>query len=249
MFFNILGSVQVPIKRSHEHQLEDSPLYTEWNEILKKAGVIWNHDGDLRRPFALLTSGDISADFADLSYAMAQPWIIAKAAKELAGQLQAEYQTDEFADEFIICGQMKGSTTLASRVAEALGCGFIFTNKVGEGPDKKMVVDERFDGIHDTDLTVVLVEDVSTTTLTSKLSRDGLMDFGFTTISSILLTLADRTDGQNNHDFETKSCFVPEGFRTWPRGKNPFTKDGQEVLEPIRAKSKEGRRQMHQIFV
>ncbi|MFT7507362.1 MAG: orotate phosphoribosyltransferase [Acidimicrobiales bacterium] len=223
-------------------------MTNEWDKILKNAGVIWNHDGDLRRPFALLTSGAISADFVDLSYAMAQPRIIAKAAIELANQLRTEYGTDEFADEFIICGQMKGSTTLASRVAEELGCGFIFTNKVGEGPEKKMVVDERFSGIHDPESTVILVEDVSTSTLTSKLSRDGLKDFGFTTISAILATLADRTGGSNDHHFEIKSCYVPEGFRTWVNGENPFTDDGQEVLEPIRAKSKEGRKAMHQVF-
>lgn len=215
-----------------------------WEKRLRDAKVIWQHDGDLRRPFVRLTSGTISSDFLDFSYAMAFPAIIHDAAKELARALVEEYP--KHYRKLVICGQQKGSTTLASSIAEQLGCGFVFTDKDGEGASKEMVLDERFSGIHPHTAMVVLVEDVATSALTSHKSREALKKAGFTTISNLLLAMADRTGGSNEFGFDIIACYVPHDLRQWKEGKNPFTPDGKEVVTPVRAKTAEGRRLIHQ---
>lgn len=219
----------------------------EWGQRLEQVGAIWHHDGDLQRPFVQLTSGRISADFADLSYLVAQPWLLAIAAAQLAESVKAHLPNHNH-KSLVVCGQMKGSVTLASRVAEELNAGFVWTNKIGEGPGKRMEVDERFVGMFEPDALVLLVEDVSTSALTSELSRDGLITFGLPNVSPILMTGVDRTGGSNNFGFSLLSLHQPNGFRTWERGKNPFTSDGLEILEPVHAKTKEGRRAMHRVL-
>ena len=215
----------------------------DWDTELKALGALWEHDGHPVRPYALLTSERISGHFADMSFLMARPTMIAAAAKELADKVREDYPDTS---TLVICGQQKGSTTLASRIAEELDCDFIFTNKIGEGVDKMMEVDERFAGIVSEDKTALLVEDVTTTASTSSMSRWALWDFGLKNVSNLLLTIVDRTGGNNRDGFIIVSCFIPDDFPTWEEGTNPHTKDGKEIVPPVRPKTKEGRRAMRQ---
>ncbi len=214
---------------------------TDWNTKLGQVGVFWQNDGHPKRPNALLTSGRISGDFADTTFAMARPRMIAEAAVELATWVELHYPD---LSKLVICGQMEGSVTLASRIAEELDVGFAYTAKVGEDADKKMVLAERFEGIFPEDSLIILVEDTSTTTGTSNQSREGLKESGYMNVSSDLLTIVDRTGGTNEHRFCVVSCCVPEDFPSWTRGQNPHTPDGEESVEPVRAKTKAGRQAM-----
>ncbi len=217
---------------------------TNWKQELTVVGALWHHDGHPDRPYALLTSGRISGDFADTTFAMARPSLIAKAAIELASKVRELHRYSDHT-KLVICGQQEGSTTLASRIAEELDCGFVYTTKVGEGADKKMVLADRFSGISPEGSLMVLVEDVSTTTGTSAQSRQALREAGFQ-VSENLLTLVDRTGGSNDHDFFVFSCFAPDNFPSWPEGENPHTSDGKELVAPVRPKSKANRAAMRQ---
>ena len=223
----------------------------EWEETLHEIGAIWKHDGHPERPYARLTSERISDRFIDLSFLMTRPKLVANAANELAemllNSLRREYGEIKLHD-VVICGQMVGSVTLASRIAEVLNCGFIFTQKLGEGKDKEMVVDERFVGMYQEDALIILVEDVTTTLNTSKHSSDGLHEFGFTNVSTIVLSLVDRTDGAHEFGFEILSRYVPEDFSSWEEGQNPHTPNGQELVPPVRAKKKAGRIAMRRAY-
>ena len=225
-------------KREDSTLMRKNPI--DWRRTLVETGAIWCHDGHPDRPYALLTSGKISDRFADLSFVMTKPTLVAEAAKELVEKMFGRF-TDKELKSLVVCGQMKGSVTLASRIAEELGCGFVFTNQVGEGPDKTMSVDGRFAGMYDDQTLVILVEDVSTSAKTSSLSRDALRTFGLPNVSNILLTHVDRTGGTNGFGFELISCYVPENFKSWEEGSNPHTPDGKENVPPVRAKTKEGR--------
>lgn len=155
--------------------LYDPDKTVDWEEMLTGVGAIWHHDGNPKRPNALLTSGEISGDFFDMSYAESKARIVRYAAEVLAQKLLAHYARN--IEHVVICGQQKGSTTLGSHIADILGCGYVFTNKVGEGPSKRMVVDERFLGIHPNDAILVLVEDVSTSTLIAILALVATVGF------------------------------------------------------------------------
>lgn len=218
---------------------------TDWNSELTSVGALWEHDGHPNRPYGLLTSGRISGHFADMSYVMAQPYVLAKAARELASKVTSLYGSSA---NLVICGQQEGSTTLASRIAEELNCGFIYTTKVGEGANKKMVLAERFEGIFPEGSLVILVEDVTTTAGTSDESLKALKQVGFLAFRNLLLTLVDRTGGKNKFGFEIISCFTPENFPSWPEGENPHTKDGKEIVPPVRPKTKAGRKAMRQVL-
>ena len=219
---------------------------TNWKEELTGVGALWHHDGHPDRPYALLTSDRISGDFADTTFAMAKPSLIAKAAIELARKVKEHYPDIDHT-KLVICGQQEGSTTLASRIAEELDCGFVYTTKVGEGADKKMVLADRFAGIFREGSFTVLVEDVSTTAGTSAQSRVALDEADFQ-VSENLLTLVDRTGGSNDHGFNVVSCYTPDNFPTWPEGENPHTPDGKELVAPVRPKSKANRAAMRQVL-
>jgi orotate phosphoribosyltransferase len=216
---------------------------TDWQDVLQEVGTLWHHDGHPDRPYALLTSGKISGDFVDTSFAMAKPIVIAAAARQLAEKVTLLYGPVP-KKTLVICGQQEGSTTLASRIAEELGCGFVYTTKVGEGADKEMVLAERFEGIFPEGCHVVLVEDVSTTTGTSAKSRAALVNAGFKPFRNLLLTLVDRTGGKNEFGFEVVSCLKLNDLLMWNNGENPHTESGQELVPPVRAKTKAGRKEM-----
>lgn len=175
---------------------------------------------------------------------MARPSLIAKAAIELARKLKEHYPDVDYT-KMVICGQQEDSTTLASRISEELDCGFVYTTKVGEGSDKKMVLADRFAGIFPEGSFMILVEDVSTTTGTSAQSRLALFEEGFQ-VSENLLTLVDRTGGSNDHRFIVLSCFAPDNFPSWLEGENPNTPDGHELVPPVRPKGKAARTAMRQ---
>ncbi len=213
----------------------------DWERQLTEIGALWHHDGHRERPYALLTSGMISAHYIDMSFAVARPAVIAKAARQLAATLVGSYGGSQ---KYIICGQQEGSTTLGSRIAEELDCGFMYTTKASEGADKIMVLAERFHGMFPEDSLVILVEDVTTTAGTSVASRRALEKVGFKLFRDIILTVVDRTNGRNEFGFEIISCLKAGEFISWKEGENPHVPNGKEIVEPVRPKTERGRKLM-----
>ena len=210
-----------------------------FKEKLIDCGAIWRHDGNPKRPYALLTSGRISNGFVDCSPAVMRPQLIAEASKHLALQLRKRVAKRVFC-KLIVAGQMKGSVTLASRIAEELGCLFIWMDKSSDASDKEMPLDPRFNShlLPYSDHTVLLIEDVTTTCSTSKKSRETLHRLGFSTLP-YLLALVNRSVKIEMQGFRIISCTDIE-MQDWERGKNPFTKGGEEYVEPVRPKGHDG---------
>lgn len=214
-------------------------MNTEWERILVQHKAIWRHDGEKRRPYALLTSGKISDNFVDCTRVMARPSVIKLAAEELASKLRTVIPESDLA-KMVIVGQMKGSTTLASRVAEELDSFFMYTEKVGVTNEKRMRLDPRFDGIVDPWSQVVFVEDVTTTGSTTLASQIAVQEAGFTRFLPYILTLVNRSGSYDIENSLIISC-LELNFPTWELGHNPHTEDGNELTPPVRPKSTEGK--------
>lgn len=218
----------------------------EWEKELRRIGVIWQHDGHPDRPYALLTSGKISDTFFDLSYALAFPAILKHAADHISEQIHADHGATT--KDLIICGQMSGSVGIALMVAERLGADYLYTIKDESSEEKKMLLDPRFEGIHDTARDVLLIEDVVTTARTSSASDAALNEAGFDTRNT-LYTVVSRVPSGLTQGFMISGCYTPRfEIKTWDRGQNPYTMDGSELVEPLRPKTAEARQAMRHVY-
>ncbi len=209
----------------------------DWETKLRDYGVLWRHDGNLARPFAQLTSGLISDTYFDVTYAVANPNLLAVAAAVMAKQLEVVF--GDKLSQLVICGQMKGSVPLATILAAKINAGFIWTEKVGDGANKLIAVDERFSDIFAKERVVVLVEDTTTSGSTSALSREALQAASYR-VSPYLPTFIDRTQDETN-GFTILGCYRPDfPAQTWIEGNNPYT-GGAEAVPPVRPKTAVGR--------
>mgnify|MGYP000675186245 CR=1 FL=1 len=215
----------------------------DWASTLRECNAHWKHDGNPKRPYVRLTSGLISNEFYDMSYVMAVPELVDLAANELASRLRSIIRGNRPA---ILCGQMKGSVTLASHIATKSKMSFIFTNKIGEGADKKMEVDERFVGIcNEEQEEIYAVEDVVTSASTSVLSCKAAREFGFKHVADETLCIVNRSGKSEINGMKIISCYEAPDVVSWKEGFNPFTPNGEELVEPVRAKTRDGRIAMH----
>ena len=120
----------------------------------------WMHDGNLKRPYALLTGGKISNFYANCSVITRNPRLLNTAAEDLLKIFAAVLPPPD-----VFAGSAYGGITLAYELARHKEAEAWFTVK---GAGDTMVLD-RFDFGNNT-TNVVMVEDVITTFKTTRAS-------------------------------------------------------------------------------
>ena len=196
-----------------------------------EVGALWQHDGNPKRPYALLTTGNISDSYVNSGRLVTYPSLVAAAAKELAGKIRLEVETTE---NLVMVGQMKGSVTLASRIAEELDCAFIWTNKSADQPDKEMEIDTRFNLSRFENHHFVVIEDVLTTGDTSLRTIKSLGKLGISLLPIIPCLVSWNPEKEIN-GYKILPC-LSLTMNVWGEGKNPYTENGQELVDPVRPK-------------
>ena len=133
-----------------------------WRREYEKLNAFWIHDGNPKRPHALLTSGNHSNGFFNSKPIIADDKLINEVADDLLEKLPFS---------FILVDRFVGPATGATRLAEMLSlriqynssrrdCFWSSPEKVGEGREKKLVFKDEEDFLSEN---VVLCEDVLTT--------------------------------------------------------------------------------------
>jgi orotate phosphoribosyltransferase len=205
----------------------------DWEKEFRNAGAFWIHDNNPQRPYAVLTSGLISDGFFNCGLIMSEfPEIFAEAVDQLALRGGLKVGGPHHRNARII-GAAKGAINLAYGLSTHACDSFAYAEKDGE----EFVFEERFSQYFDRHERFVLCEDTITTGGTvRKLVTAAKCAAAQASFAPEILAICnrsglDRVDGFYIHALIT--CHM----RTWKRGENPFTTDGEELIEPVRPKT------------
>lgn len=197
-----------------------------WVETLKKRNGYWLHDGNPKRPYALLASGKISNFYVNCSAIMQDTRLCMLAAEHLHMLFAAVHPRPD-----VYCGSAYGAINLAYELARQKEAHAWFTTKsIG----KSMLLD-RFEFSSEIKA-VAVVEDTITkfgtslltiAALTSKMREDSY-------ILPCVLCIVNRS-GRSEIDGYKIISLVEHTASDWERGANPFTKGG-ELVNPVKPK-------------
>lgn len=203
-----------------------------WIEEYKKRGALWFHDGNSKRPHALLTSGKHSNGFFNSRIVISDEPLLREAASDL---VEMYGRVDGFLEDVrLVVGPQTGATKLAEFISDD-GKKYLWLSnwvspaKSGGGQDKRMVFDnyERFI-LRDTN--VLLCEDVITTGESVELTAKAVIEAGGI-IFPFVLALVNRS-GLKEVDGRKIIALVDHPMPIWKPDECPLCKEGSKPLRP-----------------
>lgn len=206
----------------------------DWRKIFEGASAYWRHDGHPERPYALLTSDNISNFFFNGSKVIERPNLV----EQISDQWTLEFRrriTAEADYPDVVVGPATGAITLAYELARAFpGARAWFTEE--DGGMKKL---KRF--APDLDIKrALVVEDVITTGESAQETVNAVEATGLE-VYPFVFCIINRSGKTSLPDGKEIVALIEEPDATsWERGKNPFNPGGEEFVEPVRAKANWG---------
>jgi len=202
----------------------------DWERCFADKRAWWEHDGNPKRPYALLTSGDISDFYFDGSKVTEDTLLLEKIVTELTGRIKNKPDA--------VVAPALGATTLGYEVARQLRpalAWFAEPVRNADGTIKQMDIN-RFEPHADTK-EVLQVEDVITSGKTTTLTTEAIyrLDASLLVQDSVLCII-NRSGLKRLPTGMQIVSLLSITPKTWKRGENPFTPDGQELVEPVRPK-------------
>ena len=195
----------------------------KWIQKLEDLGALWIHDKNPKRPYALLTSGNISNGFFNMTKVMEHPQLLEEVCKEIVHQNPLAEKPD------VVVGSALGAITIAHVFAKQLDAKFAFTEK---NKDETAMVLKRFNITPGNK--VLIVEDVMSTGNTTRKTIETLEKLDVQILPYIFLLI--NRSGQKDLDGREVKALIDYPMPIWEPGKNPFTKDGQEIVPAVRPK-------------
>lgn len=199
------------------------PPRQTWIKKLEDLGALWIHDGNPKRPYALLTSGHHSNGFFNMTKMMERPKLLEEAVRELLQNNPLSEKPD------VVVGSAIGAITIAHEIARQLGAKMAFTEKT---QDKTAMVFNRF--MIQPGEKALIIEDVMTTGGTTLKTLKTLKELGADVLPFLFL-LVNRTGEKKLAGLVVKAL-IDKPMLIWEAGKCPFTKDGQERAPAVRPK-------------
>jgi len=196
---------------------------SKWIKKLEKIGSLWIHDKNPKRPYALLTSGNHSNGFFNMTKVMERPELLEEVCKEIVHQNPLAEKPD------IVVGSALGAITIAHVFAKQLGAKFAFTEK--DEANNTMIL-KRF-SIKPGNK-VLIVEDVMATGGTTRKTIETLKNLGAEILPEIFL-LVNRS-GKEELAGKKIKALIDYPMPIWKPGQCPFTQDGQEPIPAVRPK-------------
>lgn len=197
-----------------------------WIEKFTDIGAFWLHDGNSKRPHALLTSGNHSNGFFNGSLVIRSPMTLCMVCAGLLSQLDEMFKRRRIG---MVVGSAYGAITMAFEVARHIGvCDAGFTEPVEVDGEKEMIL-KRFP-INKEVPTVLMVEDVMTTGGTTRKSIKAVESAGGEVIDFILV-LVNRS-GMQQLDGRRIVALIDREMPIWTPDECPLCKDGSEAIRP-----------------
>lgn len=206
----------------------------DWPGKFTKVEAFWKHDGNPKRPYALLTSGKISDCFFNGSRVIERPKLTQKVATDLIA-IRNKFEVGAMYPQIVV-GPAVGAIPLIHEVARQLPRSprAWFSEEVGP---TKLIIIKRFDNA-DNLRYALLVEDVITTGKSTIKTIEALqrLDPMITTLPNVLC-IVNRSGKTTLPNGAGIIALYTIAAQTWDRGQNPYTPDGQELVEPVRPKA------------
>lgn len=206
-----------------------------WERVFRECGAYWRHDGNLKRPFARLTTSDrISNGFFNGGrVADEAPHLLLAAAEKLLYWFQKEHQ-DRLPELIFdpdavirVIGAEYGGIALSTIIA---GKGRYKSAFAQKQPDGSLAFKRASfqPGEH-----LLLIEDTVTTGRTlQKLREAAVKASPGCEFFPHVLSLCNRSGSDVWQGMPILSLIQPE-FQTWEEGQNPFTRGGEEAVPPV----------------
>ncbi len=212
-----------------------------WIRLYKECGALWIHDGNPKRPHALLTSGKHSSGFFNSGLVTEVPSLLNAACDRLVVMFE---ETMGGVNDVImkgdyirlierVVGPAMGAITIAHCIATSINklydgsCRCAFTEKDDKGGDKRMIL-KRTALRHGE--TVLAVEDVLTTGGSVELTVNAVSEAGGETLPYILV-LVNRS-GLKEVGGKQIVALIDKPMPMWTPEECPLCKEGSQAIRP-----------------
>ena len=195
---------------------------TDWKKIFQEQGAIWIHDGNPKRPHALLTSGLHSDGFVNCTFITQQPVLLQRIVSSPDG-LSGSLPTEKM--DWVI-GSAFGAITLAYSVALELGTRAGFTEKDGESMKLS-----RF-SVSSSDRVLVVEDTISTGGSTLK-TIDAIVRAGIPEdhILPFIVCLVNRSGKTELAGKEIRALLTLQ-IHSWKPEECPLCRSGSQAVRP-----------------
>ncbi|MBU0648594.1 hypothetical protein KJ969_00585 [Patescibacteria group bacterium] len=200
-----------------------------WTEQYTRQAALFIHDGNPKRPHALLTSGKHSSGFFDSTHITQNPELLNSACRDLLQKMAEEmHESNEMlAQARWVVGSAMGAVNIAYQAAKLQQCLSAFTEPAEQGGEKKMIL-KRFN-IRRGDR-VLVVEDVMTTGGTTLKTLNALIERG-ADILPVIGVLVNRSDKDVLKDWRIASL-IHRPMPMWEPDECPLCKQGSKAIRP-----------------
>lgn len=197
----------------------------EWIERFTELGALWIHDGNPKRPHALLTSGNHSNGFFNASKVIEDRVLL----EEVCGQLVAhDLGPGSFLGVDMVVGSALGAIPIAYEVGRQLSVRRIgFTEPVVKDGVKQMLF-KRFNLERRMD--VLVVEDVITTGGTTLQTIAAIQEWG-AYVHHKILVLVNRSESSELDRWRIHSL-IHRPMPIWNPDECPLCKKGSKAVRP-----------------
>lgn len=204
-----------------------------WLLEYQSKGAIWIHDGNPRRPHALLTSGKHSNGFFNSRLVIPDEELLREAASDLLDLFLKNSGVIEVINRVV--GPQTGATKLAEFVSDEIGrrrgfpCEWASPAKQGEGEEKTMVFDDPKRTVLPAEM-VLIVEDVATTAGSIQKTRDAVRREAGVFCPYVLM-LVNRSGLVDVNGLQIVALIDHE-MPIWEPEECPLCKQGSEAIRP-----------------
>ncbi|MES2225614.1 MAG: hypothetical protein V4480_02280 [Patescibacteria group bacterium] len=200
-----------------------------WIDAYRSRDAFWIHDGNPRRPHALLTSGKHSNGFFYSKPIIADRGLLSEAASDLIELLDQRGGDLGLVD--CVVGPQTGATLLAELLGRELGCSWASPAKAGEGDDRSMIF-SRNEIAQLPGNSVLPCEDVLTTGGSVMLAANAVNDAGGIVLPFILV-LVNRS-GLTEVDGKQIVSLIDRHMPIWEPDDCPLCRAGSSPISPKR---------------
>ncbi len=202
----------------------------ELKRILTERGYFWIHDGNPKRPHAILSKGEHATGFVNLHAASKDPQLTCKIATSIIIRMAQSVGHDFWRIQTIM-GSASASLAISHEVARQLSCNWIYIHKK-DPQGKEMVC--GFDV--EPGEVVVAVEDLQTTGHTTKASIACVME---RQPEAVILPVTACAFAWNNplEDLPgfTVLAVAEDHMQKYPPDNCPLCRAGSQALKPKHA--------------
>src|SRR5512133_219879 len=205
-------------------------LGTIWRTHFEQREALWIHDGNPKRPHALLTSGKHSSGFFNGDLIIHDVDLLAKACIDLFTLLRTNHESEILNIDRVV-GPAMGAINIATlmayamrRVCPGIKCGYVL--KEGEGIRKHMTIPPRL-SIKQGER-ILLVEDVLTTGGSTMLTKKALAECGARSMPFVL-ALVNRSGFQQIDGMNIISL-IDHPMPKWDAIECPLCKQGSKAI-------------------